>query len=98
MTFNVLTKTLTTFVTALNNMQATIGAGGRLMTALVAIEVVLFALSLALDGGDNPSAAFRKFIEISLWVWFATHFPALVKTFSDSLVSAALHAGGQSGN
>ena len=98
MTFNVLTKTLTTFVTALNNMQSTIGAGGRIMTVLVAIEVVLFALSWALDGGNNPSVAFKKFIEISVWVWFASHFPGLVKTFSDSLVNAALHAGGQSGN
>lgn len=96
MNFNVLTKTLTTFVTALTTMQAKIGAGGRIMTALVGIEIVLFALSWALDAGGSPSSAFKKFVEISLWVWFATNFSSFVNTFSNSLVTGALHAGGVS--
>jgi type IV secretion system protein TrbL len=98
MTFNVLTTTLSTFVNALSNMQKDIGRGGHIMSALVGIELVLFALSWALDGGNSPSGAFKKFIEISLWVWFATNFPGFVNTFCSSLSGAALRAGGQPTN
>ena len=97
MTFNVLTTVLTTFIHALAGAQARVGAAGTLLNGLAAIEIVLFCLWNAMDGG-SVSEPFKKFMQLSFWFWFATHFPALVKFFSDSLVQIALKAGGADGN
>ena len=97
MTFNLLTTVLTTFVHALAGAQGRVGAAGSLLNGLAIIEIFLFCLWMAMDGG-NVSEAFKKFMQLTFWFWFATHFPALVKFFSDSLVQIALAAGGQGGN
>lgn len=97
MTFNVLTATLTTFINALAGAQARVGATGGLLSGLAIIEIVLFCLWMALDGGA-VSEPFKKFMQLSFWCWFAAHFPALVKFFADSLVQVALSAGGAGGN
>ncbi|HVV48982.1 MAG TPA: type IV secretion system protein [Polyangia bacterium] len=97
MTFNVLTGTLTTFINALSGAQARVGAAGGLLSGLAIIEIVTFCLWMALDGG-SVSEPFKKFMQLSFWCWFAAHFPALVKFFSDSLVQIALSAGGAGGN
>jgi len=97
MTFNVLTATLTSFINALAGAQSRVGAAGGIMSGLAIIEIVMFCLWMALDGG-NVSEPFKKFMQLSFWCWFAAHFPALVKVFSDSLVQIALSAGGAGGN
>ncbi len=97
MTFNVLTTVLTTIVGALGKAQSSIGKAGAIMTGLAVIEIVLAALWVAMDGG-SMSEGFKKLLQLSFWVWFATHFAGFAKYFSDSLVQMALGAGGQPGN
>lgn len=97
MTFNVLTATLTSFINALAGAQSRVSAAGGIMSGLAIIEIVLFGLWIALDGG-SVSEPFKKFMQLSFWCWFAAHFPSLVKVFSDSLVQVALNAGGAGGN
>jgi len=50
-----------------------------------------------MDGGSF-SEGFKKLLQLSFWVWFATHFAGFAKYFSDSLVQMALGADGQPGN
>ena len=97
MNFNLLTTVLSTFVNALAGAQARVSASGGVLSGLAIIEIVMACLWMAMDGG-SLSEPFKKFMQLSFWFWFATHFPALVKYFSDSLVQIALTAGGQSGN
>jgi type IV secretion system protein TrbL len=97
MNFNLLTTVLTTFVNALAGAQARVSASGSVLSGLAIIEIVMACLWMAMDGG-SLSEPFRKLMQLSFWFWFATHFPALAKYFSDSLVQIALTAGGQSGN
>jgi type IV secretion system protein TrbL len=96
--FNLLTTVLTTFVNALAAGQHSVqSAGGGVLRALAVIEIVLAGLWMAMDGA-NVSAPFKKLLQLSFWIWFATSFPTLTKAFSDSLVQMGLSAGGQTGN
>ena len=98
MDFNLLTTVLTTFVNALAAGQHSVqSAGGGVLRALAVIEIVLAGLWMAMDGA-NVSAPFKKLLQLSFWIWFATSFPTLTKAFSDSLVQMGLSAGGQTGN
>jgi type IV secretion system protein TrbL len=97
MNFNLLTSVLTTIVKGLAAAQGNIGKASGVMSGLAIIEIVLAIMWWTLDGA-SLSEPFRKLLQITFWVWFATHFPALAKFFSDSLVQIALTAGGQSGN
>ena len=97
MNFNLLTNVLTTFVKALSQAQGTIAKGGPFMNGLAAIEIVLAVMWWALDGA-TPSEPFKKVLHITFWLWFATNFPSLARTFMTSLVHIALGAGGQAGN
>jgi type IV secretion system protein TrbL len=98
MDFNLLTTTLTTFVSALAAGQAKVqAAGGGVLRALIIIEICLAGFWIALGSASVPSM-FKKLLHITFWMWFATSFPTLVKAFSDSLVQLGLSAGQQSGN
>jgi type IV secretion system protein TrbL len=98
MDFNLLTTVLTTFVNALAAGQHSVqSAGGTVMRALAVIEIVLAGLWMSMDG-TSMAAPFKKLLQLSFWVWFATSFPTLTKAFSDSLVQLGLSAGGQGGN
>lgn len=97
MNFNLLTSVLTTIVKGLAAAQANLGRASGVMSGLAIIEIVLAVMWWTLDGA-SISEPFRKLLQITFWVWFATHFPSLAKFFSDSLVQIALSAGGQAGN
>ena len=97
MNFNLLTTVLTTFVKALSQAQGSISKVGPFMNGLAAIEIVLSVMWWALDGA-TPSEPFKKVLQITFWLWFATNFPGLAHTFMTSLVHIALGAGGQAGN
>lgn len=97
MNFNLLTSVLTTIVKGLAAAQANIGKASGVMSALAVIEIVVAAMWWSLDGA-SLSEPFKKLLQVTFWGWFATHFPALAKFFSDSLVQLALSAGGQAGN
>jgi hypothetical protein len=92
MNFNVLTTVLTTIVGALGRAQSGMGKAGAIMTGLAVIEIVLAALWIAMDGG-SLSEGFKKLLQLSFWVWFATHFAGFAKYFCDSLVQMALGEG-----
>lgn len=62
MTFNVLT-TVTTFIHALAGAQARVSAARTLLNGLAAIEIVLFCLWNAMDGG-SVSQPFKKFMQL----------------------------------
>jgi type IV secretion system protein TrbL len=98
MDFNVLTSTLSDFVRALSNGQTQVArAGGSVLKCLAIIEIALAALWLALGEG-GVSTIFRKLFRVSVWVWFATQFTSLAKTFADGLIRFGLSAGGMSGD
>jgi type IV secretion system protein TrbL len=98
MDFNLLTSTLSSFVTALAAGQARVqAAGSGVLRALIIIEIALAGFWIALGSASVPSM-FKKLLHITFWMWFATSFPTLVKAFSDSLVHLGLMAGQQSGN
>jgi type IV secretion system protein TrbL len=98
MDFNLLTTVLTTFVNALAaGQKAVASAGGGILRGLAVIEIVLAGLWIALDE-TSLSAPFKKLLHITFWIWFASSFSTLTKTFCDSLVQLGLSAGAQSGN
>jgi type IV secretion system protein TrbL len=98
MDFNVLTSTLSNFVTALNSGQGQVArTAGGVLRGLAIIEIVVAALWLALDHGSLASL-FKKLFRLSVWCWFASEFTSLAKTFTDGLVRYGLSAGGMSGD
>src|ERR1022692_3086934 len=98
MQINVLTTTLTTFVTAIHNGQKTMhSAGNGILYGLAAIEVVLACLWIAMDG-TNVSGPFKKLLQLSFWVYFSNNFASWCDKFRDTLVQLGLSAGGQGGN
>jgi type IV secretion system protein TrbL len=98
MQFNALTLALQNFIAAFSagyaHLRAPIDA---LLSILVAIDLVLFALFAALGAGDPTASAFKKILHVGLWVWLVHNFPSLAKAFVESLVQAGLVAGGGTG-
>ena len=91
---NTLTTVLSDFTRVLTESQGRIlGAGDSILRALALIEVVLACFWIALDG-TNVSDVFKKLLQLTFWLWFARHFPALVGFFKDSLIAIASNAGG----
>lgn len=98
MQINVLTTTLTAFITAIHNSQDKIHkAGNGILCGLGAIEVVLACFWIAMDG-TNVSGPFKKLLQLSFWVYFSNNFASWCDMFRDSLVQLGLSAGGQAGN
>ena len=99
MEFNTLTSTLTTFVTAYSAAYDRVQPiAHKVLGSLALIEIALVGMYLALDGGQQVSALFGKFLKIAVWTYITTNFHQLVKAFSQSLIGAGLMAAGQPGN
>jgi type IV secretion system protein TrbL len=97
--FNSLTTTLTTFVSAYSAAYARVQPiAHKVLGSLALIEIALVGMYLALDGGQQVSALFGKFLKIAVWTYITTNFHQLVQAFSQSLIGAGLIAAGQPGN
>ena len=98
MEINVLTTTLTTFVSAIHTAQHNIHAAGNgILYGLGAIEVILACLWIAFDGTEL-STPFKKILQLTFWVYFSNNFTSWADKFRDSLVNLGLAGGGQAGN
>jgi type IV secretion system protein TrbL len=99
MNFNTLTLTLNNFISVFSAGYGRLsGPASSLLAILIAIEVVLTGFWVALGGGDQLAHLFKKILYIGTWVWIVRSFPALAKTFVDSLIQAGLLAGGRGGS
>src|SRR4051812_10224177 len=99
MEFNTLTTTLTTFVTAYSAAYDRVQPiAQKVLGSLALIEIALVGMYLALDGGQQVSALFGKFLKIAVWTYITTNFHQLVQAFSQSLIGAGLIAAGRPGN
>ena len=99
MEFNTLTSTLTTFVSAYTAAYDRVQPiAHKVLGSLALIEIALVGMYLALDGGQQVSALFGKFLKIAVWTYITTNFHHLVQVFSQSLIGAGLIAAGRPGN
>jgi type IV secretion system protein TrbL len=98
MEFNTLTTTLTNFVGVFqggySRLQPIVNG---LLAALAGIDIVLIGFWWALGGGERLTDVMKKILFLGFWLWFTKSFQANAKVFVDSLISAGLTAGGQSG-
>lgn len=99
MNFNVLTTTLTNFITAFSAAWGNIlPIVNWLIGCLLAIEIILIGLWWALGGGDKLVNVFKKILYIGFWMWIVTNFPSLCHAFVNSLIQAGNIAGGGGAN
>jgi type IV secretion system protein TrbL len=98
MEFNTLTTTLTNFVgvfqSGYTRLQPIVNG---LLVALAGIDIVLIGFWWALGGGERLTEVMKKILFLGFWLWFTKSFQSNAKAFVDSLISAGLTAGGQSG-
>jgi type IV secretion system protein TrbL len=98
MEFNTLTTTLTNFVGVFqggySRLQPIVNG---LLAALAGIDIVLLGFWWALGGGERLTEVMKKILFLGFWLWFTKSFQSNAKAFVDSLISAGLTAGGQSG-
>jgi type IV secretion system protein TrbL len=98
MEFNTLTTTLTNFVGVFqggySRLQPIVNG---LLVALAGIDIVLVGFWWALGGGERLTEVMKKILFLGFWLWFTKSFQSNAKAFVDSLISAGLTAGGQSG-
>jgi type IV secretion system protein TrbL len=98
MEFNTLTTTLTNFVGVFQGgytrLQPIVNG---LLVALAGIDIVLIGFWWALGGGERLTEVMKKILFLGFWLWFTKSFQSNAKAFVDSLISAGLTAGGQSG-
>lgn len=73
------------------------GATNTLMWIFVVLDVTLFGIMLALEL-DAYQSGFKKLLAISGWLYFIQDFERHANTIVNSLVSAGLMLGGQSGS
>jgi type IV secretion system protein TrbL len=96
MQFSALTLTLQTFIGIFaGGFGRLSGAINTLLAILLGIELVMTGLFWALGGGQL-GPVFKKILYVGFWIWLVQSFPALAKSFIDSLVSAGVTAGGNS--
>ena len=99
MDFNTLTSTLTALISAYSGAYDRVQPiAHKILGSLALIEITLAGLYLALDGGQQVSSLFGKFLKIAVWTYITTNFHSLVQAFSQSLVGAGLIAAGHPGN
>jgi type IV secretion system protein TrbL len=98
MEFNTLTTTLTNFVGVFQGgytrLQPIVNG---LLAVLAGIDIVLLGFWWALGGGERLTEVIKKILFLGFWLWFTKAFQSNAKIFVDSLISAGLTAGGQSG-
>jgi type IV secretion system protein TrbL len=98
MEFNTLTTTLTNFVGVFqggySRLQPIVNG---VLVALAGIDIVLIGFWWALGGGERLTEVIKKVLFLGFWLWFTKSFQSNAKAFVDSLISAGLTAGGQSG-
>ena len=99
MEFNTLTSTLTAFISAYSGAYDRVQPiAQKVLGSLALIEITLAGLYLALDGGQQVSSLFGKFLKIAVWTYVTTNFHTLVQALSQSLIGAGLIAAGHPGN
>jgi type IV secretion system protein TrbL len=93
-----ITMSLNHIINALSGGYARIsGATNTLMWIFVVLDVTLFGIMLALEL-DAYQSGFKKLLAISGWLYFIQDFEKHANAIVNSLVSAGLMLGGQSGS
>jgi type IV secretion system protein TrbL len=97
MEFNGLTNALNAFIHSFKDGAHLLAPhAGRLMAALISIDIVLAGAFTAL-GKHNAATLLEKGLFLGGWYWLTTNFGKLASDFVNSLVSAGLIAGGLGG-
>lgn len=97
--FNTLTSTLTALISAYSGAYERVQPiAQKVLGSLALIEITLVGLYLALDGGQQVSSLFGKFLKIAVWTYITTNFHTLVQALSQSLIGAGLIAAGHPGD
>jgi len=95
MDVNILTNTLTNFLTALSGGYLRLqGDALTLMRYLVVIEIVFFGVFSALGMINLPATALKKITLVGLFIWIVQQSPRLSGVLLDSFTQAGILAGG----